>query len=54
MLSDHRLHTLNEAIKMAEGVDPDEYTRAIQAAKLPDQQDQGDSPPPDTNRERMG
>ncbi|BDA42994.1 probable nuclear valosin-containing protein-like at C-terminar half [Coccomyxa sp. Obi] len=37
MLADHQLTHLNEALKSAEGVDPDGYTREIQAANLPAQ-----------------
>ncbi|CAL8469008.1 g8549 [Coccomyxa elongata] len=39
LMSDHRLNYLNEALKSAEGRDPDQYTRDIQAARLPPQQE---------------
>ncbi|CAL8469007.1 g8548 [Coccomyxa elongata] len=37
MLTDHRLNHVNEALKSAEGVDPNRYTRDIQAVNLPAQ-----------------
>lgn len=36
-MADHQLNRLNEAVKSAEGVNPDTYTRDIQSASLPAQ-----------------
>ncbi|BDA42995.1 probable Sn1-specific diacylglycerol lipase alpha [Coccomyxa sp. Obi] len=47
LLEDHRLNHLNEALKRAEGLDPDQYTRDIQAARLPPQQEDTSLAPTD-------